>query len=260
MWTVQGNTFEPLRNGTPGAVSVDTTITATQLLFLGNWTGDSSAAGAWLSFAGSDLTAIGNYFDTSAVPGDGIKFLDNSTGVAIMGNRFHGCNNGINLNSMSLTSTHISGQPLHLHEHGDQRRRFRRWLPGDRLGRGADPSERGDDSPRRQHPVHRREQLRPLLAKRRGLEHLLHAAAGGRGLAEPLRVTPQRADHPRDPEARPRRRPCSYAGRAPRTASSLLASARSSNAKTGGANTSIYVKESGTGNAAGWRNDNGGAL
>lgn len=117
-WNVEDNTFEALRGGVAGAVSVDTAVggiaatwPALVLKFTGNDCLDATAgAGVWVDYAGFVLNAIANTFDSAgALAGDGIRFLDNVAGGQITGNKFHGLTNGINLNGKSLSGFLVGG-------------------------------------------------------------------------------------------------------------------------------------------------------
>lgn len=102
--TVAGATFEPLRSGAAGAYLVDSTLPANGLTWSGNWTGDSSASGTWITFNGKNLTVLGGLLDQAV---DGIKLNGTTAGIFVDGVWFNNQTNGINLNSQTFTGLHV---------------------------------------------------------------------------------------------------------------------------------------------------------
>jgi len=97
---VKGVTFEPLRSGAAGAYLQDPTLPGQGLLWLGNWTGDSTITGSWIIYNGDVLTVLGGSLDTAV---DGIKLNGPTNGLLVDGVRFNNLTNGVNLNAQALT-------------------------------------------------------------------------------------------------------------------------------------------------------------
>lgn len=87
-WLIDGNTFEPLTGGAAGAYTHDAGVVANDLTFTGNWFGDVTAAGAWITFAGNGLWVQGNYFGGSATATAILIDSGSCSGIIVLGNDF----------------------------------------------------------------------------------------------------------------------------------------------------------------------------
>lgn len=121
MWSIRGCTFEPLDDGSAGAVEhTDLGVYAQGLIYAGNWHGDATTGGApWVILQALGLALHGNVFGpTGGTTADdyaigllasegvnimgnrfntyhGIKFLDDVPGINIMGNDWGGAGTGL---------------------------------------------------------------------------------------------------------------------------------------------------------------------
>jgi len=86
-WWVEGNTFEPLSNGTAGCFGNDPTTPCKGIAFVGNWFGDVSVGGGtWISISGEGFNFISNRMGgNSGSYGISINGL---IGYSIIGNSF----------------------------------------------------------------------------------------------------------------------------------------------------------------------------
>lgn len=86
-WTIDDNIFEALTNGTAAAYSgtVNNTVGTT---FKGNWFGDATTSGTWVSWRGSGLVFVGNYVGI-ATGLTGLSIASNACfGLFVAGNQF----------------------------------------------------------------------------------------------------------------------------------------------------------------------------
>ena len=115
-WTVLGCAFEPRADGTASAYSGQTCIDCRvqALTFVGNWFGDVSRGGAWITTGkASGLSIINNRFGHGPGPGPDACILQNDEvlGLTILGNRFE-CATSIDLGSGRSDGGLIAGNYL----------------------------------------------------------------------------------------------------------------------------------------------------
>jgi hypothetical protein len=111
-WLIQGNTFEPLRpvGGTNPVGAYTQAYGSVNVVFDGNWFGDGTNHGTWISWFGSGLTVSNNYMTS----GSRAILINGSScyGINVTGNFFAGSAAGnmaeaINLNGEPNAQTGI---------------------------------------------------------------------------------------------------------------------------------------------------------
>lgn len=98
-WTVIGNTFEPRADGAAAAIYATTDLLG--LVFVGNWTGDASASGTWISANALQGCHIGGNFFASGAKGIVCTGAVNNSGNIISGNTFSGITTALDISAAS---------------------------------------------------------------------------------------------------------------------------------------------------------------
>ncbi|CAB4152660.1 Intramolecular chaperone auto-processing domain containing protein [uncultured Caudovirales phage] len=121
-WVIQGNTFEPLNNGSAAAVKFIGEIDG--LSYVGNYHGDADTTGEWLTLAGKVNSAtIQNNFFSAGNAGISFSGVSSFFGVNIIANTFSTAAKGIDLSTANvygdicqnyfyLINTPLTGTPL----------------------------------------------------------------------------------------------------------------------------------------------------
>jgi len=98
-WVIEANTFEPLASGAAGAYSYGAGQAGNGVTFSGNWFGDVTDGGTWITWNGNNLVVAGNYIagDTSTTA-VAVTSNDNS-GIDIRSNDFDILSKAVDLGS-----------------------------------------------------------------------------------------------------------------------------------------------------------------
>lgn len=99
-WLIQGNTFEPRFDGTAGAYTQDPGRYSWGLNFVGNWFGDATQGGTWVTTQALGLNFAGNRFEIAG-PNSTCLRLWYTEGANISGNHFAG-NIGIDVSGFAI--------------------------------------------------------------------------------------------------------------------------------------------------------------
>lgn len=246
-WTVDSCVFEPRKDGSAGAYAFDSGCSSNGLTIKGCWFGDATNGGVWITWSGNGLNLEGNYIAGNATATAVLFTTSSNSGVTIVGNDFQTFSKGIDFgattgsslflaaNNYTSVTTRLAGtMPTNLFDFNAGKFRFGNaeftlTATGSTHGVIADALTAGDTA----------------LSVRGGLG--LRVVAGGGG-SEKLQID----------DALPIQLGSSIgtAGKILRAAGSpegaVTANVGSMFLRSdGGASTTLYVKESGTGNT-GW--------
>lgn len=113
-WVLRDCVFEPLRDGSAGAVLCEAAIPAQWLGIRDCWTGDAplapaAGAGTWYHVHGTGISFDGGAVDSGGATASGIKLRSGepSKGLSVVGVYFNGINKGIDLNGVSVSGCRI---------------------------------------------------------------------------------------------------------------------------------------------------------
>lgn len=107
-WLIEGNTFEPLSNGTAGAFGNDTSTQCKGISFINNWCGDvTTGGGTWFGVWGEGVNFTGNRIGGNST--SNAISLNTVNGYSIVGNSFDTFSVAIDYTTATCTNGYVQG-------------------------------------------------------------------------------------------------------------------------------------------------------